>query len=144
MRREIPNPKLHCPSKSQAPNFKSVALCSFGTWPVEICLGFGFWNLGFWLSSFCRFLNDLPTLAQMFFCGEHVAEADPHYRSAAQFCLREIRASGRVDSLYDGAVDSVDAISGAGAPSRRCVRARRGRRGSNKPKTDHAHAGSRG
>jgi len=92
----------------------------------------------------CRFLNDLPALAQMFFRGEHVAEADPHHCSAAQFCLREIRAPGRVDSLYDVAVDSVDAISGAGAPSRRCARARRGRRGSNKPKTDHAHAGLRG
>src|SRR5882757_5757044 len=59
----------------------------------------------------CRFLNDLPPLAQMFFCGEHVAEADPHYCSAAQFCLREIRAPGRVDSLYDVAVDFINAIN---------------------------------
>jgi hypothetical protein len=55
----------------------------------------------------------------MLFRGEDIPEADPHYCSAAQFCLREIRASGRVDSLHDVTVDSVDAISGAGPPSRR-------------------------
>src|SRR4029077_17056582 len=93
------------------------------------------------LQVICRFLNDLPTFAQMFFRGEHVAEADPHYCSAAQFCLREIHAPGRVDLLYDVAVDL---ISGAGASSRRCALARRGRRSSNKAKTDYAHAGLRG
>ena len=97
------------------------------------------------LQSVCRFLNDLPTLAQMFFCGEHVAEADPHYRSAAQFCLREICAPGRVDSLYDVAVDSgrCDPLSRRAARAAAPGSASGGRR-SNKPKTDHAHAGLRG
>ena len=134
---QIPSSTAQANLKLQT--FKSIALCSFGTWPVEICLGFGFWNLGFWLSSFCRFLNDLPPLAQMLFCGEHVAEADPHYCATAQFCLCEIRAPRRVDSLCDAAVDFINAINGAGAPSRRCARERRGRRGSRKPKTDHTH-----
>ena len=77
----------------------------------------------------------------MFFGGEHVAEADPHYCSTAQFCLRKIRAPGRVNLLYDVAVDLVDAINGVGAPSRRC--ARRGRRGSKEAKTHDAHANRR-
>src|SRR4030095_6526312 len=76
----------------------------------------------------CRFLNDLPPLAQMFFCGEHIPEADPHYCSAAQFCLREIRAPGRVNSLYDVAVQLVELL---------LIRF-------DEPKTDHAHAGLSG
>src|SRR6202008_401379 len=88
-----------------------------------------------------RFLNDVPSLAQMLFCGEHISEANSHHCSATQFCLGEIRAARRVDSLDNVAVDSIQAIDGAGAPSRRCARARRRRRGTNKTKTDHAHAG---
>src|SRR6476659_4144721 len=94
--------------KTQAPIPKQISSSKLSNQLRSARLGLGrlkfVWNLGFWLSSFCRFLNNLPTLAQMFFCGEHIAEADPHYCSAAQFCLREIRAPGRVDSLYDIAV----------------------------------------
>ena len=46
----------------------------------------------------------------MLFRGEDIPEADPHYCSAAQFCLREIRAPGRVNSLYGVAVDLVDVV----------------------------------
>ena len=62
----------------------------------------------------------------MFFCSEHVAEADPHCCSAAQFCLREIRAPGRVDSLYDVAVQLVELLfTGRDAALRRPVGAAR-------------------
>ena len=78
----------------------------------------------------------------MLFCGEHIPEADPHYGSAAQFCLREIGASGSVDSLDDLAVELVQLLfTGRDAALRRPVGAAR------RPyptKTDHAHAGLRG
>src|ERR1044071_9771634 len=82
--------------------------------------------------QFTRRLPDqFPRLAQMFFGGEHVAEANSHHRSAVQFCLGKISASGSIDLLHEFAVDSID---GAGAPSRRWARARRGRRSSNETK----------
>ena len=111
-----------------------------GSGPLRFCSGFTFWNLGFSLNGFCRFNNQIPRFAQMLFRREHVAKTDPHNCSTAQLCLREVRASGSVDSLYDFAVESIQAIDGAGASSLRVVFARRSRRGSNKPKTDHTHA----
>src|SRR4029077_20346148 len=56
----------------------------------------------------CCFLNYIPPLPQMLFCSEHVPKANSHYCSAAQFCLREIRAPRRVNSLYNIAVQLVD------------------------------------
>src|SRR5262245_10356614 len=56
------------------------------------------------LQGACRFLNDLPSLAQMLFCSEHIPETDPHDCPSEQFCLRKVRTTGCVDSLYDVAV----------------------------------------
>src|SRR4029077_20837350 len=128
MRRGIPGFKTQTLSKSQNATIKSIALCSFGISLVEICLGSGFWDLGFLPSSVCCFFDQFPTCSQMFFGREHVAQADPHYCSAAQFCLREIGPSGSVDSLYDVGVQLVEFL---------LIRI-------DEPKADHAHAGSCG
>src|SRR5690348_13501955 len=41
----------------------------------------------------CRFPDQFPRLAQMFFGREHVAKPDSHHCSPAQFGLRKISAS---------------------------------------------------
>src|SRR2546430_14706167 len=69
-------------------------------------LGFGIWN--FFSNSVCCFSNQLPCLAQMLFRGEHITKANSHHRSAAQFCLRQISASGSIDSLHNFAVQLIE------------------------------------
>jgi hypothetical protein len=44
------------------------------------------------LTRFGSFSDEFPSFAQMLFCRKHIPEPNPHYCSAAQFCLREIRA----------------------------------------------------
>src|SRR5882724_5150560 len=122
--------------RREIPRFRfksSSALSSFGIWLVEICLAFGVWNLELFSNSVCCFFNQLPCLAQMPLRREHITKANSHHRSAAQFCLREISASGSIDSLHNLAVQLID---GDGAPSRRSLSARRRRRVSNKSKTN--------
>src|SRR5215467_2425327 len=80
----------------------------------------------------------------MFFGREHVAKPNSHHCSAAQFGLRKISASGSIDSLHEFAVQFIEPIDGAGAPSRRWAWPRRGRRCSNKSKTNHTHIDRRG
>src|SRR6266700_2725244 len=60
----------------------------------------------------------------MLFGREHVAEANSHYRSAAQFGLREVGAARSIDLLHDLAVQIVEFFFGGG----------------NETKTHHAHA----
>ena len=138
---KIPKPKLQYPSKSQTPKLKPFAPYLFGISLIGICLGFASWDLGFCSNRICSFSDDLPCLAQMFFRREHITKANSHHRSAAQFCLRQISASGSIDSLHNLAVQLID---GDGAPSRRSLSARRRRRVSNKSKTNHTHADGRG
>ena len=76
----------------------------------------------------------------MHFRREHVANPDSHYRLPAQLCLREISETACIDFFDDFTVQCIDAITGAGAPSRRCAQARRGRRVSNESKTNNAQA----
>src|SRR5207253_3621048 len=137
---KIPQPKLQYPSKSQTPKLKPFAPYLFGISLIGICLGFASWDLGFCSNGICSFSDDLPCLAQMFFRREHITKANSHHRSAAQFCLRQISASGSIDSLHNLAVQLID---GYGAASRRSLSARRRRRVSNKSKTNHTHADGR-
>jgi hypothetical protein len=72
------------------------------------------WNLvvGIWdlFSEIARdFLKQCPRLAQVFFGREHVAEANSHHCSAAQFGLCEVSAAGSIDLLHEFAVQIVDA-----------------------------------
>src|SRR5205807_10002748 len=105
---KIPKPKLQYPSKSQTPKLKPFAPYLFGISLIGICLGFASWDLGFCSNGICSFSDDLPCLAQMFFRREHITKANSHHRSAAQFCLRQISASGSIDSLYDLAVQLIE------------------------------------